>query len=78
MIRNSRGEVLKAGADHIPFAMDAFQTEVIAAWEAIRSAVSMGMAHGILETDAVLVVGNGRLYLRAKVYGDIKFCLFFG
>jgi hypothetical protein len=42
VIRNSWGEVVKAGAGHVQFAMDAFQTEVMVAWEAIKSAIWRG------------------------------------
>ena len=52
MVRDSKGEVLLAGAGKIPRAASALQTEVIAALKALQRAAQLGMTHVILETDA--------------------------
>jgi hypothetical protein len=55
VIRNSTGQVVEAGAGHIHHALDAFQTEVIAALEGIKMAEMAGMTNVVLETDALLL-----------------------
>jgi len=55
VIRNSMGQVVKAGAGHIHHALDAFHTEVIAALEGVKMAKMAGMTNVVLETDAILL-----------------------
>lgn len=55
VIRNSMGQVVMAGAEHIYHALDAFHAEVIAAFEGIKMAVRAGMTNVVLETDAILL-----------------------
>lgn len=55
IIRNSAGEVVRAGAGNIAHAMDAFHCEIIAAKEGIKMAEQAGMTRVILETDALLL-----------------------
>ncbi|RLN12510.1 hypothetical protein C2845_PM09G04910 [Panicum miliaceum] len=62
VVRDSKGEVLLAGAGKFMRAAWAIQTEVVAALKAIQQAAQLGMTHIILKTDASVLAISSLLH----------------
>lgn len=53
--RNNHGEVMMAGAESIPAALDPFHAEIVAAVWGLSIARDMGMTQVILESDSLML-----------------------
>jgi ribonuclease HI len=62
VVRDSKGEVLLAGAGKFMRAASVIQTVVVAALKAIQQAAQLGMTHIILEADASVLAISSLLH----------------